>query len=575
MRKVKRLLKNTRVIILLVFLLFALVAIHPKLDADGVAIRSVVKDSAAFAGGIESPEPTTTPTSREVIQAIDNKPIHSEADYYKSLEGLQINDTVLVRTDRQLYRLTVQPEIETIELNETEIQMVNETIEVTEMVNGTNTTVNKTIQKEVEVNKTETKILGPEELGLRVYPAPKNNIRKGLDLQGGTRVLLEPQEKLAPEDMEILISNMKERLNVYGLSDLIIRKTTDLAGQQFILVEIAGASEEEVEDLVGKQGKFEAKIGEDVAFVGGKDLTYVCRSAECAGIDPNGGCGPTGDNQFACRFRFVISLTPEAAQEHADITKKLDVQTLDGQQYLSQQLDLYLDDEQVDQLNIGAELQGRAVTDISISGSGIGTTREGAITDALANMKRLQTILITGSLPVKLEIVKIDAISPLLGEEFIKNTLIVGILAILSVGLVVFIRYQKVVISVPIMITMLCEITLLIGFAAVVGWNLDLASIAGIIIAAGTGVDHQVVIADEVLKGNKSSEVYSWKERIKKAFFIIMATYFTTVVAMIPLLFAGAGLIKGFAFTTIVGVTMGVFISRPAFAAVIEILLRD
>ncbi len=43
---------------------------------------------------------------------------------------------------------------------------------------------------------------------------------------------------------------------------------------------------------------------------------------------------------------------------------------------------------------------------------------------------------------------------------------------------------------------------------------------------------------------------------------------------MIPLLFAGAGLLKGFALTTIVGATMGVFISRPAFAEVIEILLK-
>jgi preprotein translocase subunit SecD len=575
MRKAKRLLKNTRVIILLVFLVLALVAINPKLQADGVAIRSIVKDSAAFAAGIESPEPTTTPTSREVIEAVDNKPIESEADFFTSVKGLEINDTVLIRTNKQLYRLTVQPLTEIIELNETEIQLVNETIEVQEDINGTNTTVNKTIQKEVEVNKTETNIIGVEELGLRVYPAPQNNIRKGLDLQGGTRVLLKPEEKLNPDDMEILLSNMKERLNVYGLSDLIIRKTTDLAGEQFILVEIAGASEEEVEDLVGKQGKFEAKIGDSVVFVGGKDITYVCRSAECAGIDPNSGCGPTGDNQFACRFRFVISLTPEAAQIHADITKKLDVVNLDGQQYLSEQLDLYLDNEQVDQLNIGSELQGRAITDISISGSGVGASREGAITDALTSMKRLQTILITGSLPVKLEIVKIDAISPLLGEEFVRNTLIVGLLAILSVGVVVFIRYRIIMVSVPIMITMLSEIILLLGFAAVVGWNLDLASIAGIIIAAGTGVDHQIVITDEVLKGKDSSEVYSWRERVKKAFFIIMATYFTTVVAMIPLLFAGAGLIKGFAFTTIVGVTMGVFITRPAFASVIEILLQD
>ncbi len=41
------------------------------------------------------------------------------------------------------------------------------------------------------------------------------------------------------------------------------------------------------------------------------------------------------------------------------------------------------------------------------------------------------------------------------------------------------------------------------------------------------------------------------------------------------LLFAGAGLLKGFALTTIAGITIGAFISRPAYAALVEILLKD
>ena len=54
-----------------------------------------------------------------------------------------------------------------------------------------------------------------------------------------------------------------------------------------------------------------------------------------------------------------------------------------------------------------------------------------------------------------------------------------------------------------------------------------------------------------------------------------MAAYFTIVVAMIPLLFAGAGLLKGFAITTIIGASIGVFITRPVFVRVIEILLKE
>jgi len=117
--------------------------------------------------------------------------------------------------------------------------------------------------------------------------------------------------------------------------------------------------------------------------------------------------------------------------------------------------------------------------------------------------------------------------------------------------------------------TVLSEVLLILGFAAMVGWNLDVASIAGILAAIGTGVDHQIVIIDEAIRG-ADERFTNWKEKIKRAFFIIFVAYATTVAAMIPLWNAGAGLIRGFAVTTIVGVTMGVFLTRPAFAAVIE-----
>jgi preprotein translocase subunit SecD len=188
-------------------------------------------------------------------------------------------------------------------------------------------------------------------------------------------------------------------------------------------------------------------------------------------------------------------------------------------------------------------------------------------------MKRLQTLLVTGSLPVKIDIVKIDSISPLLGEEFIKNAIFMGALAIIAVALVVLFRYRKIKISLSMILIMVSELVILLGVASLIGWNLDLAAIAGVIIALGTGVDHAIVITDETLTGE--SQIYDWKKRLKRALFIITAAYFTTVVAMMPLVFAGAGLLKGFAITTIIGVSIGVFITRPAYAAIIETLLRE
>ena len=518
--KIKKLITNWRVILLAVFIVFSLIAIHPTLS-KGVAIRSILTNSSASIAGIPQPKPNVQPVARERIIAINNRPIDNVEDYYKYMSEIPFNKSIQIKTTKGAYKLTTS-----------------------------------------------------EDIGLRVYEAPKTNIRKGLDLQGGTRVLLQPEVKLNQFDIGVLIDNMKERLNVYGLSDIVIRDANDLVGNQYIVVEIAGATEEEIKDLLAKQGKFEARVGNKTVFRGGSDIVYVARSANEAGVEP-GGCGSSG-NQYFCRFRFAITLSQDAAQRQADATKDLEVvyDTVSRRSdYLNEKLELFLDDKKVDELNIGADLKGQAVTQIQISGSGVGANQQESIFNSLQNMKRLQTILITGSLPVKLDIVKTDAISPVLGEGFVKNSILMSLLAILAVAIVLGIRYRKLAIAIPILITMLSEVIILLGVAAFIGWNMDLAAIAGVLVAIGTGVDDQIVITDETLKG-ETANVYNWKEKVKRAFLIIMLAYLTVVVAMIPLIFAGAGLLKGFAITTIIGVTIGVFITRPAYSSFVEIILK-
>jgi preprotein translocase subunit SecD len=574
---IKDLMKDWRVIILVIFLILAVFAIHPT-ASEGVTVRSVLKDSAAYEAGMVSPKPNLPPVSKERIIAINQLPIKNIEDYENAISNLEANQAVFIQTDQDRYKVVTKYVTETITLNTTEWQTVKELTEVEEEIeiNGTlvNKTINKTTNKTVLVNKTETLYHGMEPLGLSVYDAPKTNVRKGLDLQGGTRVILQPEEDLTAEEFDILISNMKQRLNVFGLSDLIIRKSGDLSGNQYIIVEIAGASEQEVKDLLAKQGKFEAKIANQTVFIGGRDITYVCRTSQCSGIDPNAGCGAVAGGQgYACRFVFSITLNPDAAERQADLTRDLEVITEDDDDFLSEKLELFLDDQKVDELRISASLRGEASTQIAISGSGAGPTEYDAVNDALQNMKRLQTILITGGLPVKLNVVKMDNIPPMLGKEFVNNSLFMGLMAILAVAVVVFIRYRKLQVAIPMIVTMTSEVLLLLGFAAIAGWNLDLAAIAGILIAVGTGVDHQIVIVDETISREEEYSS-SWKTQLKKAFFIIFIAYLTTTFAMFPLIFAGAGLLRGFALTTIVGISLGVFITRPAFASIVRILLR-
>ena len=167
---------------------------------------------------------------------------------------------------------------------------------------------------------------------------------------------------------------------------------------------------------------------------------------------------------------------------------------------------------------------------------------------------------------------KLDTISPSFGEEFLDNLILIGFLALLGVIAVIFFRYRKAKIVIPMALTLIAEVVLLLGFAALVGWNLDLAAIAGIILTIGTGVNHLVVITDETLAGGVTSD---WERGIKNAMFIIIGSYLTIAAAMIPLWWAGAGLLKGFALTTLAGVSFGVLITRPAYAAILEILVKE
>jgi preprotein translocase subunit SecD len=406
-------------------------------------------------------------------------------------------------------------------------------------------------------------------------------LKTGLDLQGGARAFVRVNEDISDDATDDLIAVLEQRLNVYGLSDMSIYKVKRSDGQNLIGVEIAGSSPEELEKLIGEQGHFVAKIGNDTVFVGGdKDITHVGRTGSEAMISE---CNTGQDGEF-CNFRFVVSLSAEAAQRHADITEELStkdncIPRYDPNCYLDKQIDFYIDDVVTSSLNIGADLKGNVATSIQISGSGSGPTRQEAIDDSKQEMKALQTILITGSLPYELEIVKIDRISSNLGDKFIKQILLAGLVAIIAVTLFTFIRYRRIKISIAIILVSMSEVLMILGVAALIRWNLDLVSIAGIIAAIGTGIDSQIIILDESRDKNESL-----RDRIKKALFIITTAFATTLVALLPLTgmlgwlgiyAASAGLLKGFAITTLIGITVGVLISRPAFADIAKQLQED
>jgi len=191
---------------------------------------------------------------------------------------------------------------------------------------------------------------------------------------------------------------------------------------------------------------------------------------------------------------------------------------------------------------------------------------------------KVYTVLKSGSLPVKLTVVGMEFISPRLGENFKIQALYAGLAALLTVLAIIYFHYRNWKIAIPVASTSLFEVIIILGVAALIGWNLDLPSIAGIVAAIGTGVDQQVVITDELLSGERSTRITrrsSVIKRMGRAFFVIFASAATTIAAMSFLLVYFVGTLKGFAFTTILGVLIGILITRPAYAEIAKYLLGE
>jgi preprotein translocase subunit SecD len=499
---------SLRVWILIIVLFLSFLAIAPWKSLDkGVLIQSIEPNSPAFDQGLKS---------GQIIKTIDGQKINNLEDFSKIASNKNYSDQSV-----------------------------------------------KTI---INTDNGEFIIYSNKSLGITVSSLPKSNIKTGLDLSGGSRALIKAKDRdLSSSETADLIDVISNRFNVYGIADIVVLPVSDLDGNNFVLIEIAGATPKDLQDLISQQGKFEAKIANQTVFIGGeRDIVSICRNdATCAGVE---GCFDSGSGGYFCNFRFSVYLSEAAAARHADITKNISVNSTAQGNFLSEKLDLYLDDNLVDSLLISESLKGRVTTQISISGSGSGQTKADAYKAAEDSMHKLQTVLITGSLPYKLEIVKLDTLSPTLGKEFTKNIIILGITVFIIISLILFFKYRKPKITLSVILTMFSEAFITLGIAALISWNLDAPSIAGIIAGMGTGVNDQIVIIDESI----SNQDITMKERIKRALFIIFGAFFTIIAAMLPLFWAGAGMLKGFALTTILSVTVGVLITRPAFADIIK-----
>ncbi|WP_020220887.1 preprotein translocase subunit SecD [Halarchaeum acidiphilum] len=197
-------------------------------------------------------------------------------------------------------------------------------------------------------------------------------------------------------------------------------------------------------------------------------------------------------------------------------------------------------------------------------------------TNSMSQARQIAVDLRAGALPASLNLQQGDVyhIDASLAQRFKPLSFLTGLIAAIAVSLVVYARYGRVKIAAPMLVTALSEVVILLGFSAVSGLSLNLSHIAGFIAVIGTGVDDLVIIADEVTTEAVSSDRV-FQSRFRKAFWIIGGAAATTIVAMSPLAVLSLGDLRGFAIVTILGVLVGVLLTRPAYGDILRYLLTD
>jgi len=204
--------------------------------------------------------------------------------------------------------------------------------------------------------------------------------------------------------------------------------------------------------------------------------------------------------------------------------------------------------------------QGMIVKDLTI------TIRRSTLDEAMQEARNLKIVL-SERLPVEVEYVSETSIEPRLGSQFLKEALYAGIASLIGVFLLVYLWYRRLLISTAVIITMLSELAITLGVASVLNWSIGLPELGALVIVIGTGVDHQIIITNELLRGAETkagAPGLGW--RVSRAFSVIFAAAATTAAAMTMLALIGFGAMRGFGLITITGTLIAVLITRPAFA---------
>jgi preprotein translocase subunit SecD len=367
-------------------------------------------------------------------------------------------------------------------------------------------------------------------LGVCLYYAYpfQSSIKLGLDLKGGTQIILKPSEigaakatDSALDKAQLVIMN---RIDKLGISEPLITRDYN----KNIIVQLPGVDEpQRAIELIGKTAQLEFRILESVdadnkPVFGPVLMTGDKLAKASAGYDSNG--------------RIVVSMafTSQGQTEFAKVTSE----------NVGKQLAIVLDGEMKSAPRIKQAIEGDAVIE------GI---------DTLAEAQDIALVLQTGALPVSLEIQEVQTIGPTLGQDSLRQSILAGIIGVALIAIFMIAMYRG--LGLISLIGLTSYIIIFWGILAVLKTPMTLPGIAGVVLTIGIAVDANVLIfariKEEIIKGKGKYAAFS--EGFRNALKAIIDSNVTTLITAAALYRFGTGPIRGFAVTLAIGIIISMF----------------
>ena len=357
-------------------------------------------------------------------------------------------------------------------------------------------------------------------IAFAVYIVPlSNSIKQGLDLQGGTHIVLEavdtPDAKVNDDAVNRVVKIIERRVNELGLTEPIIQRQ----GARRIIVELPGIKDpEKAIAMIGKTALLEFRDPQNNTVLTGKDL-----KDSKAHMDGSS------------RPLVAIEFSEAGTKKFADLTSK----------FVGQPIAILLDDE----------VLAKPVVNEPITGGKAVITGNRSMEEA----EHLAILLRSGSLPVKVNIVENRTVGPTLGQDSKDKSVkafAVGVIGIL-IFMCLFYRVSGFIAN----ISLLLYVMLLLIAMKMLNATLTLPGIAGIILSMGMAVDANVLIFERFKEEVRAGKTLrsAMDSGFSRAFTTIFDSNITTLFVAAVLFYLGAGPIKGFAVTLAIGIVLSMF----------------